>query len=300
MNPEITGTDRPLDAVARDAKWLDGLADLIQPTLRSLLEGDGPGKRAVKDVLHGLPLGHPLHPPLTDVPIGAWSVAAIADLLDVLGLKQFRATADHGVAIGVVGALGAAVTGLADWSDTKDEPRRLGMLHALLNTGALSAYGLSLIARKRGARSFGRRAAFAGYAVMATAAFIGGELSFGLQLGVKHTSVPLDPPADFVPVLPQAELTPAQMRAAKVADIPVLVTRDDAGIHAVSGVCTHRGAPLAEGAQEGDCVRCPWHGSRFRLRDGTVAEGPATFPLERFETRTDADGTVLIRGWNPD
>ena len=295
MNPEITGTDGPLDAIVRDATWLDALADLVQPVLRRWLDGEGPAKSTVKDVLHGVPLGHPLHPPLTDIPIGAWSVAALADLLDMAGLAQFRATADHAVGIGALGALGAALTGLADWSDTSDAPRRLGMVHALLNSAALSAYALSLAARASGARNLGRAAAFAGYATMSIAAYIGAELSFGMQLGVKHTAAPLEPPSDFAPVLSLAELAPGRMHAGQASGIPILVTRDDTGLHAVSGICTHRGAPLAEGTQEDGCVRCPWHGSRFRLHDGAIVEGPATFPLACFEAATDASGTVRVR-----
>lgn len=295
MNPEITSTERPLDRAARANTWLDRLGEAIQPPLRATLESDAAGRRTIKDLLHGRPLGHPLHPPLTDIPVGAWSVATIADLLDIAGLPQFRATAGHAIAVGAIGALGAALTGLADWSDTTDEPRRLGTAHALLNTAALSAFGFSLLLRKRGAQNLGRAAAFAGYATMATAAFIGGELSFGMQLGVKHTAEPIEPPAEYVPLLPQASLTPGSMQAANLLGISLLVTSDGADIHSVSGVCTHRGAALAEGTQEGDCVRCPWHGSRFRLRDGAVVEGPATFPLARFESVADASGTVLAR-----
>ena len=62
--------------------------------------------------------------------------------------------------------MGAAVTGLADWSDTKDEPQRLGMLHATLNSAALTSYVAALIARRSGARRLGLVAAFAGYGLM--------------------------------------------------------------------------------------------------------------------------------------
>jgi nitrite reductase/ring-hydroxylating ferredoxin subunit len=115
-----------------------------------------------------------------------------------------------------------------------------------------------------------------------------------MQLGVKHTAVPVDPPKDFVRVLDESALTGGAMQKAEVDTIPLLVTRFGAATHAVTGVCTHRGAPLAEGTQEGLCVRCPWHGSRFSLEDGRVIEGPATFGLASFETQI-VDGAVSVR-----
>jgi nitrite reductase/ring-hydroxylating ferredoxin subunit/uncharacterized membrane protein len=293
MNPEFNSTDRPLDAWAQNGT-LTRIADAIQPGLNKLLEGEDAQHRPLKDLLHGSFLGHPLHPLLTDIPIGAWTVAAACDALDVVGIRRYRDAADVAIVIGALGAVGAAVTGLADWSDTKDEPQRLGMLHAILNSASLTSYITSLIARRSGARRLGIATAFAGYGLMSLAAYLGGELSFGMQLGVKHTAIPIDPPADFTPVLDDAALADAVMHTAQVEAIPLLVTRFGAARHAVSGVCTHRGAPLAQGNQEEHCVRCPWHGSRFSLEDGHVIEGPATFGLAAFETRVAA-GVISVR-----
>ena len=233
---------------------------------------------------------------MTDIPIGAWSVAAVCDAIELAGIERYRDAADVAIAIGALGAVGAAVTGLADWSDTKDEPQRLGMLHATLNSAALATYVAALIARRSGARRFGLAAAFAGYGLMALAGYLGGELAFGMQLGVKHTVIPVDPPLSFVHVLDPTELSEGAMHAATANALPVLVTRFNGTTRAVSGVCTHRGAPLADGEQVGNCVRCPWHGSRFSLEDGHIEEGPATFPLPDYETQVAAGGvSVRIR-----
>jgi nitrite reductase/ring-hydroxylating ferredoxin subunit/uncharacterized membrane protein len=292
VNPEYT-TEGPLRSWAKN-RTLGALADAIQPRLRALFESDDGARRPLKELLHGTFLGHPLHPPLTDIPIGAWSVAAVCDALELCGVTRYRDTADVAIAIGALGAVGAAVTGLADWSDTKDEPQRLGMLHALLNTTALTKYIFALVARRRGARRLGLAAAFAGYGLVILAGYLGGELSFGMQLGVKHTVVPVDPPADFVHVVDAAALTDGVMHAAQANELPILVTRFDRATRAVSAACTHRGAPLADGEQTGHCVRCPWHGSRFSLDDGHVEEGPATFPLANYETQVAA-GSVSVR-----
>jgi nitrite reductase/ring-hydroxylating ferredoxin subunit/uncharacterized membrane protein len=297
MNPENTSTRRPVDALARNGT-LSNMADAIQPALQNALEGEGEWRRPIKDFLHGSLLGHPLHPPLTDIPIGAWTVAAVCDALDVAGIPRYRDAADIAIGIGALGAVGAAITGLADWSDTKDEPQRLGMLHAILNTASLTSYVTSLIARRCGARRFGIAAAAAGYALVSVAGYLGGELAFGMQLGVKHTAEPVEPPLDFVRVLDASALTEGLMHAAEVETMPLLVTRTGAAAHAVSGVCTHRGAPLADGTQDGNCVRCPWHGSRFALDDGHVVEGPATFGLATFDARI-TEGAVSVRVVRP-
>jgi nitrite reductase/ring-hydroxylating ferredoxin subunit/uncharacterized membrane protein len=294
MNPEFT-PEGPLRSWAKN-RTLGAIADAIQPALKALLEGDDRARRPIKELLHGTFLGHPLHPPMTDIPIGAWSVAAVCDALEIAGVERYRDAADVAIAIGALGAVGAAVTGLADWSDTKDEPQRLGMLHATLNSAALTSYVAALIARRSGARRFGLVAAFAGYGLMALAGYLGGELAFGMQLGVKHTVSPVDPPLDFVHVVDTTELSDGVMHAAQANELPLLVTRFDRTTRAVSGVCTHRGAPLAYGEQVGHCVRCPWHGSRFSLDDGHIEEGPATFPLADYETQVAAGGvSVRIR-----
>ncbi|MGA8636153.1 MAG: Rieske (2Fe-2S) protein, partial [Candidatus Dormiibacterota bacterium] len=59
--------------------------------------------------------------------------------------------------------------------------------------------------------------------------------------------------------------------------------------------CTHAGGPLNEGTVEDGEVVCPWHGSRFRLSDGAVLGGPATFPQPQLTTRK-VRGRIQIRG----
>lgn len=293
MNPEQTATDRPADRWSRNPA-LTTLAEKLQPVVRNLLAGSDGARRPLSDLLHGTFLGHPLHPLMTDIPIGSWTVAAVFDALELGGAQRFTDAADAAILFGALGAVGAAATGLADWSDTADEPQRAGMLHAILNSAALACYGVSLVTRKAGARKLGIATAFAGYGVMTAAAFLGGELSFGMQLGVKHTAVPIDAPAEFQSVLDAAALPAGDTQTIDLGGIPVLLTRDGDGVHAVSAVCTHRGAPLAGAERHDGCITCPWHGSRFSLGDGHVVEGPATFGLAHFDTQI-AGGAISLR-----
>lgn len=283
MNPEVSSTDRFVDRLAR-ATALDPVADAIQPLARKTLDGTGPFA-PLKDLLHGKPLGHSLHVVMTDVPIGAWTMATIFDVLELCGRTEFVAAADVSIGVGLAGGVGAIVTGLAEWADTKDEPKRLGLVHALTNDVAFGLYSLSFALRRTGKRRAALASAFAGYAIVSFGAYLGGELSLGHQIGVKHTVTPIEPSGDFVAVLADSELG-SEPKTAMLDGIALLLSRDARGeVVAVSAVCTHRGAPLGEGTFSDGCVTCPWHAGKFDLSTGSVLEGPATFPLARFETR---------------
>ncbi|HEY8201313.1 MAG TPA: Rieske (2Fe-2S) protein, partial [Actinomycetota bacterium] len=65
-------------------------------------------------------------------------------------------------------------------------------------------------------------------------------------------------------------------------------------VRAIADRCSHRGGPLHEGECEGETVTCPWHGSTFRLADGSIVRGPAVAPQPRFEARIEG-GKVLVR-----
>ena len=61
-----------------DQRWLNEASDALAPAVRRTLERTAPGAK-LKDFLHGAWLGHPLHPVLTDVPVGAWTTAVVLD-----------------------------------------------------------------------------------------------------------------------------------------------------------------------------------------------------------------------------
>jgi nitrite reductase/ring-hydroxylating ferredoxin subunit/uncharacterized membrane protein len=294
LNPETSLNRRPADRIAKVA-WLEPIANAVQPAVQRALAAAG---LPVRNVLHGTGLGHPFHPLLTDVPVGAWTVTAVLDALEAAGSARFADGADAALVVGLLGAAGAVVTGYADWSDTADDAKRLGMAHAMLNGAATVAYGASLAARRTGNRGAGIALAFAGYGAVALAAYLGGELSMGLQLGVRHTAEPIFPPGDFTPVLDESALESGKIVRADLDGIPLILLRTHDGIFAMGAACTHRGAPLDEGTLEGACVRCPWHGSLFAFADGSPLEGPASFPQPQFEARVEA-GRIEVRPLQP-
>src|SRR5678815_2811235 len=152
--------------VVEQQQALDRLGEQIQPLVRDAFKSAGPVGREVKNILHGTWLGHPLHPALTDVPLGAWTAALALDAMEsISGRRELAVGADAAIAVGLVGAAGAAVTGLTDWSETNGRARKVGLLHGLLNVGATALYTTSLVLRRRNKRSAGLGFAMLGYAV---------------------------------------------------------------------------------------------------------------------------------------
>jgi len=236
----------------------------------------------VRDFLHGTWLGHPLHPALTDIPLGGWTIALALDAAGDRNKGVARA-ADTAIGVGIAGAVGAAVTGLTDWHHTTGGDRRVGLGHAMLNTAALALYVASFALRRSGARDAGRGVSVLGWLVATSAAYLGGTLVYRKRIGVDHA--PRPEWTDFVAVLAEAELQPGAPRRVEARGVPIVLVRRGERIHALAESCAHLGGPLAEGRVEGDALRCPWHGSLFALEDGRVLEGPSTFPQTCFEVR---------------
>jgi nitrite reductase/ring-hydroxylating ferredoxin subunit/uncharacterized membrane protein len=286
-------SDTAIQVIARQ-HWLESLADQLQASLHDGFAAAGPPGQHVANALHGVWLGHPLHPVLTDVPLGSWTAAAVLDACEaVSGHGAFGRGADVTIGIGIIGALGSVVTGLTDWRHTDGEARRIGLTHGLLNLGALALYTTSFFLRRRQARTAGRGVALLGYLMANAAAYLGGHLVYGEQVGVDHTAAQ-QLPQGFVPVLREAELPEAALRRVTADGMPVLLCRRGARIYAIAETCAHLGGPLAEGALDGLSVTCPWHGSRFALEDGRVLDGPSTFPQPCFETRV-RQGQIEVR-----
>src|SRR6266700_6895090 len=140
------------------------IEEKLQKLVDKALYADGrPGAQKIRNFLNGTWLGEPLHVVLKDVPIGAWTVAMVFDALDLLrNRREFALAANTSIAIGLVGAAGAAATGVTDWSDVDPPARRLGMIHGLLNLGVTALFATSLILRKRKLRTGGRVSAALG------------------------------------------------------------------------------------------------------------------------------------------
>ncbi len=274
--------------------WLDEAADALQPAVKGAFSALGPARRDVKNFLHGTWLGHPLHPVLTDIPLGAWTATLLLDAMgDRSGRSGVARAADASLALGLAGAVGAAVTGLTDWSETDARPRRVGIAHAALNAGATLLFAGSLLCRGRGLRGTGRGLAVTGYLAALAAAYLGGDLAYHEQIGMDHSSG-REMPEKYTPVLEESELPEGKLKRAMYKETPLLLVRRGARVYALAETCAHLGGPLAEGKLEGDTVVCPWHASRFSLKSGEVLDGPAAFWQPCLQTRT-RNGKIEVR-----
>jgi nitrite reductase/ring-hydroxylating ferredoxin subunit/uncharacterized membrane protein len=268
--------------------WLEPVEESVQNAVSKAFEQAG---RGVQDALNGVWLGHPLHPAVTDIPVGAWTTALVLDLACMAGAKRgFRDAADAAVGVGLAGAAVSAITGLADWKDIKGKDRRPGLVHATLNTVVATLYTGSLIARRNRARGLGQALGIAGWSLMLVSAWIGGELVYKYRDGVDQSSQ-IEPLEDWTELMPESDLAENQLRRAEAKGAKILLLRRGNRIFAIGETCSHRGGPLSEGKLDGDCVECPWHGSVFNLNDGTVEHGPATHSQPRYDIRV-RDGRI--------
>jgi len=284
-----TFSQRIVDAVP----FLDRIADSVQPKVQ---EAVGKGGTTVRNILDGVWFGTPLHPVLTDVPVGSWTSTLVFDGLDIAtGRTAMRNAADATLAVGIAGGFAAAAVGISDWRYLMGGSRRMGMAHALLNAGGLALNTSSLILRAGGRRNAGRLAFLAGYSLAGMGAHLGGELSYGYGLRVNRNVYEDKGPHEFVAILDENELSQGEMRRVETDGLGILVSRASSGeVCAIAATCNHFSGPLQEGEREGDTVVCPWHGSRFDLCTGEVIDGPAVFPQSRYETRV-RDGSIEIR-----
>ncbi|CUU60504.1 Ferredoxin subunit of nitrite reductase or a ring-hydroxylating dioxygenase [Parafrankia irregularis] len=277
----MRGTERLLDRIEREER-LDTIADGVSGFWSSTLRSE-----RLRDVLCGRMLGHPLHPAAILVPAGT---LLSATLLDTTGGASLRPAARRLIGLGLLSAGPAALAGWSDWLDTTGAERRVGLVHAASNIVGIASYAVSWNQRRRGAR--GLAASVTGAAALGIGGWLGGHLAYAQGVGVDTTAFQRGP-ADWTDVLAASEVT-LEPRKVEIDGVPVLLTRVDGQIVAISDRCTHRGGPLHEGDRVGGCVRCPWHGSRFELESGEVVRGPATRPQPLYEVREIA-GRVQIR-----
>lgn len=288
--PQAPGVaQRGVDAIAA-SEPLDGLGRPLQEGLRKLFRG--PTGVRVKSALNGTWLGHPLHPAVTDIPLGTWTAATAFDALTLFGKRDYSKAAETALVIGIAGAVASAVTGIADWADTGARQRRVGLVHAGLNTVALCFQIASVVGRRRN-HPAGPVLSTIGLGTAALAAYLGGELVFREGTQVSRNAWTRGP-RNFVPVMAEAALEPGRPTRAEAGDEPVMLVKLGGEIFAMSDVCSHAGCPLSSGHIEQDTIVCPCHGSTYRIRDGAVLRGPSAFNQPTLEVRVEA-GQIEVR-----
>ena len=261
------------------ARALDRPGNAIQSRASKLFRG------RVADTLHGVQVGHPLHPIAVLLPIGSWVSAAVLQALRVRG----RGPAVL-LGLGSAAAVPAAVLGVNDWTSLSREQRRVGLVHAVANTVSLGLHVAALVAYRRRNPDTARWLNYAGLAAVGAGGYLGGHLTYRQAAGVNLGEAFLRQiPEGWHTLCDLQALTPGKPQVYRIGDVPVLVTRNGDQATVMIENCGHQTGPLGDGnltrVDGTDCIVCPWHGSTFRLTDGTVVHGPATTSQPLLRTR---------------
>jgi nitrite reductase/ring-hydroxylating ferredoxin subunit/uncharacterized membrane protein len=271
------------------ARGLDTVAAAVRDVGQRVLR-----QGTVKDLLHGVWLGHPLHPALAQLTVGCFTGAAVLDVSGDRGDGAARL-----IRWGMLGSLPTAAAGIADYSDAHEEQQRIGVVHAAANSASLLCYGLSLGLRSAGRSRGGVLAGLLGFTLVGLSSALGGDLSFRRAVGANHAAeVPHTGPGDWCDLGPIEDFPAGDLVRRQAGLIPVVVLNSAGGITVLHDRCSHMAAPLHQGEVTGQgaeqCLVCPWHGSVFRVRDGAVVHGPATAPQPVLDSRVE-DGRLRVR-----
>ena len=168
---------------------------------------------------------------------------------------------------------------------------RVGVVHAAGNIAALGLYGASLLSRTP---RLSRTLRLAGLAAASASSLLGGHISFRLAGGANHAEeVPHLVEPGWHHLMAAAGLPEGKPVRQMAGEVPVVAIRSGGRVHVLADRCSHMSGPLSDGELADGCLTCPWHGSVFRIADGSVARGPATAPQPAFEVR-EIGGAIQI------
>ena len=288
-----SGLDRWIDR----SVWLDRPAEVVQGAILKLFEALGSPGESLKSMLHGTkPLGHPLHPAVVAVPLGAFTAMFVADWLALFTRWVPVQVGPFCLLVGILGMLLAAASGYTDYTGTFGRERRYGTVHGATMSIVLVAMLVSLLFRfQPGSPLYfvGVLVSSIAYLALLWGAYVGGHLSFGFGTMVNRNAF-AEGVTEWTEVGTAEQFPEGKMVRVQAGDMPVLVVRLGGRLNAIAATCSHAGGPLEEGKLEGDTVTCPWHGSRFCVADGRVSNGPATFSQPAFLVREE-EGRVKVR-----
>lgn len=281
-------------------EWLDRPSYRFEHLLSFAYNGLGGARDSVTNALHGVWLGHPVHPPLASLTSGALGTTVA---LDAFSLLPGRRTTEVGEAsrfarralgLGIVASIGSAITGTTDWQHTHEAERRVGLVHGLVNLAATALYAQSWWDRRRGRNLRGIALTALGYAITLGGGYLGGALVFESGVGIDQSGERLRT-KEWTPVLAASSLNGKPVRV-EVDGVGLVVCQTKPGeVSAFGEFCPHLAAPMADGWVDRGRIVCPWHGSWFEAESGEVLRGPSAAPLPRYEARL-VDGMVEVRG----
>jgi nitrite reductase/ring-hydroxylating ferredoxin subunit/uncharacterized membrane protein len=272
--------------------WTKPLGDFVHGIVHGLFHR----MPALRDLLNGRWLGHPLHAVLTDAPIGILFLVIVFDVL------AMPVAAGWTLAVGILAMLAAALAGYADYADTDGKARERATLHSTLMVVALVGYIISLVLRFGAGNQglVGSTAAtwvsIASFLILSAGAYVGGDVVYVLGNMVNRHAfrgagakwIALEP----AEVDADGRIPEGRPVKAKLGINQLVLVRDGERILALHDTCAHAGGPLSEGPIVDGSIECPWHQSRYRLENGHVVQGPSVYDQPAYEVRAREAG-----GW---
>jgi nitrite reductase/ring-hydroxylating ferredoxin subunit/uncharacterized membrane protein len=254
--------------------------------------------------------GHPIHPALIPFPFAFLTGALGFDLAGILLHRASLATtAAHLAFAGVVLGLVAAIPGALDYLYTvppHSTGKRRATTHALVNLSGVTLFALAWWLRRPVTDSPAIVVVLMealGTALLGTGGWLGGTLVNRNQIGVDHRYAQAGKwqeeridavPGKAVVVARLSELQVDQMKLLRVNGERIVLARTSDGYVAFQDRCTHRGGSLAGGTMICSTVQCPWHGSQFDARTGTVRSGPAKESITVYSVEVQAETVRLM------
>lgn len=289
---------RAVSAIGRQ-EWLDRPSYRFEHLMSFAFNGLGGARDTVTNALHGVWLGHPVHPPLASLTSGALGTTVALDALSLLPgrpateMRDASKFASRALGVGILASIGSAVTGVTDWQHTHEADRRVGAVHGLVNLAATALYAQSWWERRRGRHVRGIALTALGYGITLAGGYLGGALVFESGIGIDQSGARLRK-TEWTPVLPASSLNGKPVRV-EVDGVGLVVCQTRPGEVAAFGeLCPHLAAPMADGWLDRGRLVCPWHGSRFAAESGDVLRGPAAAPLPCYQARL-VNGMVEVR-----
>ena len=278
-----------IDLVAWQDRWARPFGEFNHRWLSALFRPIRP----VKDFLNGSWLGHPIHPAVTDVPIGAFIVALV---LDLVGQADAALVA---IVVGVVTFVAALVTGLADYTDTDGTARARATTHGTIMFVAGLVTALSMFGRISEAvdPTITTALLVIGLVLLLVGAFVGGDLVFVFGNMVSRHAfrgagtkwIALDTGGADLAELPES--TPTKMRAG-INDLVDRPDRRHASMPCMPCAPTPADRSTRARSRPDGCIECPWHASRFRLDGWRPAPGPDGLRPAGLRGPVDRDGAT--------
>ncbi|GFG53069.1 membrane protein [Mycolicibacterium agri] len=170
---ETMNIHRVLQSV-ESVEALDGPADAGAAVASRLVGGD-----RVAPLLRGSWLGHPVHPLLVMLPLGAWMSSLVFDV----GFGD-RTTARRLVGLGLLATPPTVVAGWADFPLLTKRQRRVGVVHAASNVVGVTCFALSYRARRREHHRTATWLSVLGLLAVSVGGALGGHLSYAQGAGM--------------------------------------------------------------------------------------------------------------------